>query len=113
MMDNILSIWQKMTWVVFAVNDAARKVAKKLPNSGKDINTILPNILNLIYTIAGLLAVGYIIYAGYSFVRSEGDPQQVAKARQSIFWAMAGLFMVVLAAVITNFIIFGVDKWLE
>lgn len=111
MMDNILSIWQKMTWVVFAVNDAAKNVAKKLPNSGKNVDAILPNILNLIYTIAGLLAVGYIIYAGYSFTRSEGDAGQVNKARQSIFWAMAGLFMVVLGAVITNFIIFGVEKW--
>ena len=103
-----------MIEIVLAVNEKVRDVAKDLPNKGAgDIDALLPLILNLVYTAAGLLAIGYIIYAGYTFVRSEGDHGQVAKARQAIFWAMAGLFMVILAAVITNFVIFGVDQWIK
>ena len=103
-----------MIEILLAVNEKVRDAAKDLPNQGGgDVKALLPLVLNLVYTIAGLLAVGYVIYAGYSFTRSEGDAGQVNKARQSIFWAIAGLLMVVLAAVITNFVIFGVGKWME
>lgn len=81
------------------------KAIDDLPKT--EVNT--GNIMSLIYTLAGLTAVGYVIYGGYLYVRAEGDVGKVRQARQTIFWAIMGLIVIIFAAVITNFIISGVE----
>ena len=71
--------------------------------SGSDAD--LKNILNTIYFWAGAIAVLIIIYAGVVFVTSKGDASRVAKAKNSIMGAVIGLVIVILAFVITNFIV--------
>lgn len=66
---------------------------------------MVANILTFIYTAAGLTAVGYIIYAGYMYVRSEGDVGKVRQAYQMITFALIGLAVVILAAVVTSVVI--------
>ena len=66
------------------------------------------NGLNTVYFWAGVLAVIYIIVAGFRFVTSNGDSGQVAQARKGILGAVVGLVIVLSAFVITNYVIQGV-----
>lgn len=77
----------------------------KLPQNGLSINSILIAV----YALAALTAVGFVIYGGYNFIRSEGDVGKVQLAKQTVFWAIFGLVIVIFAAVITNFVIGGVE----
>lgn len=70
-----------------------------------DLN--LGTVLMAVYALAGLTAVGFVIFGGYQFIRSEGDHSKVQQAQQMIFWAIAGLVVVIFAAAITNFAISG------
>ena len=74
-----------------------------LPNV--DPNEVVKNGLNAAYAMAGIVAVGFIVYAGVNYAISTGDPGKVAKAHKTIMYALIGLAIVILAAVITNFVL--------
>ena len=68
-------------------------------------NDILHNGLNVAYFVAGITAVLVIVIAGFTLVTAGSDPGTVTKAKNSILYAVIGLVIVILAAVITQFIL--------
>ena len=61
-------------------------------------------ILNFVYSIAGLVAVAFIIRGAFFHIQSQGSPDKVKQGNQTLVYAIVGLAVVILAAVITNFI---------
>jgi len=66
---------------------------------------LINNILNLVYFIAGIIAVIIIVIAGLTFVTSAGDAARVKKARTAIIDASVGLVVIMAAFTITYFVI--------
>jgi len=66
---------------------------------------LLTNSLNLVYFLAGTVAVIVIIVAGVMYAISSGDAGRVAKAKNLLTYAIVGIIVVVTAFVITNFVI--------
>jgi len=66
---------------------------------------LIVNILNIVYFIAGIVAVIVIVIAGLTFVTSSGDAAKVKKARTAIFDASVGLVVIMMAFTITYFVI--------
>jgi cytochrome bd-type quinol oxidase subunit 2 len=75
-----------------------------VPTVNADGNAI-QNLLNVVYFWAGLVAVLVIVIAGYYFVTSRGDANQVSRARNAVISASIGLVIVLLAFTITQFIL--------
>ncbi len=73
---------------------------KNIPKETIDIS----NVLNYVYAFIGLVAVVVFIYNGLMYVMSNGEPARIKKATQGLVFAAIGLTIVLLAAVITNFI---------
>lgn len=65
----------------------------------------LTNILNTVYTVAGIIGVIVIIIAGFLYTTSGGDASNVQKAKNAILYAVIGLIVIMLAFVITNYVI--------
>ena len=65
---------------------------------------IILNIVIDVFTLAGYLALGFIIYGGYLYIIAEGDPGKVAKGKKTIIAAIIGLVITISANVIMNFI---------
>lgn len=65
----------------------------------------VPTILNWVYAVAGIVAVGYLVISGIQYIYSTGDAGKAAKAKNSILFAVIGLVIVLLAAAITNFVV--------
>lgn len=63
------------------------------------------NIMNVVYLVAGMVAVLVIVAAGFMFITSQGDMNNIAKAKNTILYAVIGLVVVLLAFVITQFIL--------
>lgn len=61
-------------------------------------------ILNFVYSIAGIVAVAFIIRGAFFHIQSQGSPDKVKQGNQTLVYAIVGLAVVILAAVITNFI---------
>ena len=63
---------------------------------------IVLNVLFDLMAAASIVAVGFVIYGGYLFITSEGDPGKAAKARKTISSAIIGLIITLLATAIIN-----------
>ncbi len=68
-------------------------------------SSTLATVLNAIYLIAGVVGVLVIVIAGYKFVTSQGDANQVAAAKKAILGAVIGLVIVMIAFTVTQYLI--------
>lgn len=62
--------------------------------------TIAANIATDITVIAAYLVLGYVIYGGYLYISSSGDPSKVAAGKKTLTHAFIGLAIVMSANVI-------------
>lgn len=60
------------------------------------------NILSDISVIATYLALGYVVYGGYQYIFSAGDPAKVVVGKKTLSQAFIGIAIVVSASVILN-----------
>lgn len=75
----------------------------------KDGDEGLVRILDLVYFWSGIIAVLVLIIAGLFFITSRGDAAQMKRSKDAIRAAVIGLVVVMLAFVITRFVIGGVQ----
>lgn len=83
-----------------------QKTVDSLPNSGDNgvgDGWLLNNVLAWVLSIAGLAAVGVIIYGGIKYLTAQGDPGKIKQASQIIAYAVIGLIVVMLAGAIVAF----------
>lgn len=75
-----------------------------------DISVVIAGILKTIISIAGIVAVVYILIGGTQYITALGDPGKIQKARTTILYACIGLIVCALAFVIVNWTIGVTDK---
>lgn len=66
-------------------------------------NGILTLVISIISIIVGIASVIAIIFAGAKFISSGSNPQEVARAREAIVYAIIGLVIALLAQAIVQF----------
>lgn len=76
----------------------------KLPRTGAD-DQVIRTVLQLTFGVIGAITVLFIIITALKMVVSQGDPQAIAKARQSLIYAAVGLIIVISAQLIVTFMI--------
>jgi hypothetical protein len=69
-----------------------------------DIWLIVLVIVEDIIKAAGYLAVGFIIWGGIKYTKSQGDSNELQQARQIIHNALFGLIIVIISIAIVTFI---------
>lgn len=74
-------------------------------NQGEITAQKVQGIFSWAYTIAGIVAVVFIIKGAIDYMLSHGDPGKTRAATQAIIYAVVGLVVVLLAAAITAFVI--------
>lgn len=77
---------------------------KPLPNDGAGQDQ-LDNIINFIFALAGALAFLFIVIGGLRFILSRGNPEGVAKAKNTIIYALVGLLITVTSYGIITFVL--------
>ncbi len=78
-----------------------------IPKTAGDQKTLVQNILYPTFFWASAIAVIIVIIAGFFYVTSNGNPQQVTRAKNAILGAVIGLIVVLSAFTITWIIIGG------
>lgn len=61
-------------------------------------------VLDMALRLAGLVAVGFIIWGGIQYVVSQGDPSKTKDAQQTIINALVGLAIALVATALVSFI---------
>ncbi|HEX9721727.1 MAG TPA: hypothetical protein VGA53_00505 [Candidatus Paceibacterota bacterium] len=67
------------------------------PQSGAEAVNLIINLTNWLFVGFMLLAVIILVLAGWQFITSGGDPQNVAKARSKLLWAFVAIAIAVMA----------------
>lgn len=70
-----------------------------------DANDVVNGVLNTAYFAAGVTGVIVIIVSALFYVTSNGDASKTKRAKDGILYAVVGLVVVMVAFVITNFVI--------
>jgi hypothetical protein len=66
---------------------------------------VLTNIINLLFWVAGIVSVIFIIVGGIMYIVSAGNENSTIKAKNTILWAVIGLIISLASIGITTFII--------
>lgn len=73
--------------------------------SGEGLAKKLGDIINVVLTLVGVVALGVVIYGGVQYILSSGDDKKADQAKHTILYAVIGLIVIGLSAVIINFVI--------
>lgn len=90
--------------------NALHYIAAKLTAGEAGIPTVnadnaITGILNTAYYAAGITAVVVIIISAIFYTISQGDPSKIKRAKDGILYAVVGLVVIMLAFVLTNYVI--------
>lgn len=66
---------------------------------------LLGNILKYFLIFSGVAIFGSLIYSGFLFATSKGQPDNVTKARISLTYSIVGIIVVAIAYLMVNFIV--------
>lgn len=72
---------------------------------GTDLPTLVGNFINVILGLLGIVFVVLIVYAGFEYLTSMGEPAKVDKAKKLITNAVIGLVIIVAAYAISSYVI--------
>lgn len=84
-------------------SDSNSTTSVNIPTTNE--SELLANGLNLVYFIAGAVAVITIVIAGIMYTSSMGDAGRVTKAKNLLTYSIIGLVVILIAFVVTNFVI--------
>lgn len=65
----------------------------------------LQTVLQIVFGIMAAVAVLMIVVAGFRFVTAQGNPQETAKARNTIVYAIIGLAVAIVAEAIVSLVL--------
>lgn len=71
--------------------------------SAPSLAALAGNIIDIVLLIAGVLAIGYLIYSGILYITAAGNPDSAKKGQQGVINAIIGIIIIVLAYFIAGF----------
>lgn len=78
--------------------------------AGGELIEFIRNTLNLAIGLAGLIAVGVLVYSGVQYILASGDEGKVGKATKGIQYSVIGLIICFIAVLIVEFVLKQVLK---
>lgn len=77
---------------------------------GIQASAMIESMIGWALSLGGIVSAAFIVYGGVSYMTAAGDAGKLAKAKNSIKYALIGLLIVALATVITGFIFNAIEQ---
>ncbi|CAN5658011.1 hypothetical protein BH23PAT2_BH23PAT2_06040 [soil metagenome] len=71
---------------------------------GATVGAILFAVIEILLYVAGIVAVGFVVYGGVLYTLSQGTPDKTVAAKNTILNGVIGLVIAILAVSIVNLI---------
>lgn len=75
---------------------------------GKEIGTVVIivalNITDIVLRLAGIVAVGFVIWGGIQYILARGEPNGVANGKKTLTHAIIGLIIAIASSAIVGFV---------
>lgn len=76
-----------------AIDDITNGVGQADPGS-PTVDSAIATAINILSMLVGIAAVIMLIFGGYRYITSAGDPGNIAKAKSTILYALIGVAIV-------------------
>lgn len=84
---------------------AGDKLSIDDPLKGKDLPTLVGNVITTILGLVGVLALLMFIYGGILWMTSAGSAEKIKKGKDTIVWAILGLAFIFFSYAVLEFIL--------
>ena len=74
------------------------------PAGVASVDNFIRSVIQVIAGLAGLVATGFFVAGGFTYITSSGNPEQLDKAKRTLTWSAIGLAIVIAAFVLANII---------
>lgn len=78
--------------------------ASAAPAGVSNVESFIKSIIQVVAGLAGLVATGFFVAGGFTYITSSGNPEQLDKAKRTITWSAIGLAIVIAAFVLANIV---------
>jgi len=68
------------------------------------VQSFIENIIQILTTLAGLLASGFFVWGGVRYITSSGNPEALEGAKKTIMFSAVGLAITLGAFVLSNIV---------
>lgn len=68
------------------------------------VENFIRNIIQVLVTLAGLIAAGFFVAGGIGYITSSGNPEHMDKSKKTIIYSAIGLAIAIGAYVLSNII---------
>jgi len=68
------------------------------------VQTFIQNIITLLVTVSGLVAVVFFVLGGIGYITSSGNPEHLEKSKRTIIYSAFGLTIALGAFVLSNIV---------
>ena len=69
-----------------------------------NIENFIRSIITVFAGLAGLVATGFLVAGGFTYITSSGNPEHLDRAKRTITYALIGLAITIGAFVISNIV---------
>lgn len=76
----------------------------KVEGGNVSLESTVKNVLSVVFSIVGIIAVIMIIIGGVNYMTSQGDTQKVQKAKNTIMYGIIGMVIALLSFAIVQFV---------
>ncbi len=68
------------------------------------VEGFMRNIIRVLAGLAGLVATGFFVVGGFSYITSSGNPEHLDKAKKTLLYSSIGLTVTIGAFVLSNIV---------
>ena len=68
------------------------------------VQSFAQNVIQVLVTLAGLLAAGFFVVGGIGYITSSGNPENLDRSKKTIMYSSIGLAVSIAAFVISNIV---------
>lgn len=68
------------------------------------IENFIRSIIKVIASLAGLIATGFLVAGGFTYITSSGNPEHLDRGKRTIMYALIGLAITIGAFVLSNIV---------
>lgn len=68
------------------------------------VQSFIKNIIQIMVTLAGLLATAFFVWGGVGYITSSGNPESLERSKKTIMYSGIGLAITLGAFVLSNIV---------
>jgi len=93
-----------VTFIAIGLPFILAKSAYAVPAGVGNVENFIRSIIQVVAGLAGLVATGFFVAGGFTYITSSGNPEQLDRAKRTITWSAIGLAIVIAAFVLANIV---------